>query len=332
MHCEDFDEIIKYFPESLRILFSKIPRSAAEEITEIRLRKGRQISVVARGETLFVAPNGRLSPHPDADFPVLSDDETETVFSSLCGNSVYSHGDELAEGYIAFGRGARAGVCGRAVYSGGKISALRDISSFNIRVAKQIKGIGERYFRLAADGLLIAGAPATGKTTLLRDIIRLLSLDGKRVAVVDSRNELAAAFDGKPLFDLGPSADVLSGYGKADGVETAVRTLAPQIIAFDEFSTAGEYREIAGGAAAGVAFVCTVHGSSVRDLLAKRGLVSLLKKGVFKNILLLKNIGASPEVLTADEIPKDGGTSVFAAREAAAQSRIFEKRSEKTLC
>ena len=304
MKPQNFVEITEYFPSEIKSVFLKIPDAAADGITEIRLRRGQPFSVVANGQTRFVTADGNLSAGVRPDCPRLSEDGTAALFSSLCGNSVYSHGDELAAGYISFGRGFRAGVCGRAVYSGGKITALRDIFSFNIRVARQIKGIGEKYFHLAADGLLIMGAPSSGKTTLLRDIIRLLSIFGTRVAVIDSRNELSGSVCGNPGYDLGPSADILSGWGKADGIETAVRTLSPQIIAFDEFSTAEEYREISGGVSSGVAFICTVHGAAAEDLILKPELLELIKNGVFNNILLLTDIFTPPERLAAADVLK----------------------------
>ena len=81
-------------------------------------------------------------------------------------------------------------------------------------------------------GTLIVGIPASGKTTLLRDLIRQMASGNLgriyKVAVVDERGELGASFRGEPQNDLGYCCDLLDGYPKGEGMNLALRTLSPR--------------------------------------------------------------------------------------------------------
>ncbi len=89
-------------------------------------------------------------------------------------------------------------------------------------------------------GLLLVGAPSSGKTTVLRDIARQLSSGSvgaiRRVAVIDERGELAGVYKGMRGIFLGLAAR-LDGYPKAQGILQAVRSLAPDYILCDEIGS-----------------------------------------------------------------------------------------------
>ena len=76
--------------------------------------------------------------------------------------------------------------------------------------------------------------PGCGKTTLLRDMTRALSLRGIKVAVCDERSEIAGMYDSVPSFDLGPRTDVLDGCDKTRGIAMLIRSMSPQVIVTDE--------------------------------------------------------------------------------------------------
>ena len=147
-------------------------------IAEIRLRTGRSACAVMT--------DGRLV---KCSAPFSRQDIGE-CFLELCGNSVHSFAREISEGYITLPGGHRVGFCGTAVEQGGRLSTLKDISSLNIRFAREVRGCAEELCARAFSGglcsLIVCGKPLSGKTTVLRDIARILG-DTRRVAVGDAR-------------------------------------------------------------------------------------------------------------------------------------------------
>ena len=84
------------------------------------------------------------------------------------------------------------------------------------------------------ESTLILAPPGGGKTTLLRDMARVLS-QSLNVALADERMEIAACRDGEPQFDVG-QCDVMSGGSKSEVMTMLLRSMSPQVIALDEIT------------------------------------------------------------------------------------------------
>ena len=85
-------------------------------------------------------------------------------------------------GYITIRGGHRVGLSGEVVIEDGKVKNISHIYSLNFRIAKQIQGTSYEVMKHILDinnncvyNTLIVGAPGTGKTTILKDIIKKLS-------------------------------------------------------------------------------------------------------------------------------------------------------------
>ena len=127
------------------------------------------------------------------------------------------------QGFITIQGGHRIGVAGRIVADRQGVRLMKFISFVNVRVAHQVRGcadgIMEYLYARSGTGVrfrntLIVSPPRSGKTTLLRDVIRQVSeggqdIPGMTVGVVDERSELGACYQGVPQNDLGPRTDVL---------------------------------------------------------------------------------------------------------------------------
>lgn len=264
-------------------------RAAAEEF---RLRAGQMLTVLAEDrERELEAEGGPLTPG-----------ELEQMCDRLTGYSRYAASETLRSGYLAAEGGFRVGVCGTAVVSGGVNTNLRSISSLAVRIGCQRPGIAREvaagiYGGGALPSVLIVSAPGLGKTTLLRDMIRLLS-DGaegippRRVSVADERGEIAVMQQGRPQMDVGRHTDVMDGCPKAIAIPMLLRSCNPQVIAVDEITVREDLTAISAAAHCGVALLATIHAADTRELLAKPLFRQLLEMEVFSSCVVIRRQGS----------------------------------------
>ena len=259
-----------------------------DTLSELRIRADKPVVAYLLNTPYFVASNGELTSDCSADLLRISFDELKNGFVKLCAYSVYKHIGSMSRGFITLAGGHRVGVCGAAVLSGGEVTSVCDVTSLNIRAAKEFPGCS----RCVTDGTdlrrgaLICGAPSSGKTTLLRDLARTLSLEklGK-VCVIDERYEIAACFSGRPGFDVGLS-DIYSGYPKKTAVELAVRTMSPEYIICDELTGEG-LSGICDALNCGVSVIATSHCGSAEEAADSANVKALLKTGAFQSVIFL---------------------------------------------
>ena len=192
------------------------------------------------------------------------------------------------------------GVAGEVLMgTDGSVKNIRCISSLNIRVAHEAKGIAGvvlpyLYEEKKLCSTLLISPPGCGKTTLLRDIIRMVS-DGNRLAggmtvgVVDERSELAGCCDGIAVNDLGMRTDILDGCLKAAGMLMLLRSMAPDVVAVDELGDREDTTALEQVLKCGCSVLATVHGGSYEELSRKRFLQPLLQAGAFQRYLVLKH-------------------------------------------
>lgn len=285
-----FDNITDYLPKEIGRTLLKLDDNIKSSAEEIRLRAGRPLSLTVRGSQFFVYNVGTCM-LPRKDCIRVTAYDLEQCFLNLCNHSVYSHNEELCEGYISLPEGHRAGICGRAVVRDGKIETLRDISSVNLRIAKEVPSFADRLIKeFDGGGILICGGPGTGKTTLLRDMARQLAagVTGRcyKVAVIDSRGEIAAVSNGVPGSDIGSTADVITAVPKAKGIEMALRTLYPDVVIFDELGNDDEVAAAMQSFNSGVTVITTAHAGNMNDLLLRGQICRLLGSGAINKVAL----------------------------------------------
>lgn len=288
-----FDDVLYAVNENIRKKLLYISPEIKAATQEIRLRANLPVALTIMGESVFVNNDSSLSQTPNAHSLIAEKKDVEECFRFICGSSVYAHAEELKNGFVIMKNGNRAGVCGTLSEQG----MMHNISSINIRIAREIIGCAEKIVaNYKGGGLLIAGPPGSGKTTLLRDFIRSLShIYKKRIAVVDSRGEISGSFTGICQNDLGLNTDVLLCSDKALGIDICLRTMFPQMIAFDEVGTPEELTSIKNGFNCGADIITTAHINSVDELHLRSVTRELIKSGAVSLIAAL-----SPKV--GDEI------------------------------
>lgn len=275
------DVLLKYLPSVFAAAFEK----GADDICEIRIRADKPVVLVFADRTEFITRSGRLTSFYSKDLFSLSRTEVEEVFVKLCDYSVHSLTDNITVGFITLNGGIRIGVYGTAVIRDGSIASVRDIAGLNIRIPCERRGcalpIYNRLFHGRMPNTVICGAPMSGKTTVLRDLCRLISdEEHKKVVVIDERSEMSG-------YDLGYNTDVLKNYPKAHGIEIAVRTLSPEVIICDEIGSVKEAEELCALVNCGVKFIVTIHCSELYELKRRPQFTALSDAGAAEACIFL---------------------------------------------
>lgn len=309
-----FDQAASRLCERIEKKLMNIPLSAKENASEIRVRAGMPLALTCPGQIWFIDEDSRLSNIPKNAFKAAKEDIEESVIK-MCSYSMHTHQEEIKNGFIPLLGGHRAGLAGTAVSENGRIISLRDINSINLRIARDVKGAGDKIIKEAFEdglcGLLIFGTPGSGKTTVLRDIARQLSggFNGRyiKVAVVDERGEIAAAHEGEFQNDMGICCDVLSGFPKGAGIETAVRTLSPGVIICDEIGGEEEVDSMINALNSGVVVIASAHAGNLSQLYKRPQIKRLIDLGVFDKIA---ELGSAEEPGRLADIVKAGELTV----------------------
>lgn len=259
-------------------------------VHEITLRMNMPVCVYTTQGRYYVSASGYLTDCADDHNLVTADKNMiGEIFLHLCGYSVYARQDELNQGYITIEKGIRVGLCGTAVMKDGSVNHIKDISTLSFRVPREVIGCSDELLGLIHPlrGVLVCGAPCSGKTTLIRDMARALSADYK-VTLIDERGELSASRGGVAGYDVGFS-DVYLHIPKGEGVIRAIRSLSPDIIVCDEL---GEERDVAAiryAIRCGAAFIATIHAADLDDLRARTSARELLQTNAFRYIVFLSD-------------------------------------------
>lgn len=265
------EDITGYFCGAVGESVRKISDAFFEDIQEIRLRVNRPAAASMKNTIRYITNGGQLTYNTDSAV-IVSEQDLRRCFESVCQYSVHSFQSEITNGFITIRGGHRVGICGTSVMRGDTIENVKNISSLNFRIAREVTGCaGDICNRIFSDGLhsvLIAGAPASGKTTLLRDMARILG-ERFRTAVIDERGELAAVMNGIPQNNIGINTDVFDGYNKPRGIITALRVMSPQIIICDEIGSDKDLAAIRAASNSGVYVAASVHAAGVDELKRK---------------------------------------------------------------
>lgn len=310
------EELLKIFSIKLRNILTKAELDY-ELLQEIRLRVNAPLLIVYDNTEYFLTEQSELD-ITGKDSYILTRNELKETMEYISNYSLYAFEEELKQGFITITGGHRVGIAGKAVLEENRIKSIKHISFINIRLSHQVKGCAEKVIPLIMEGnscchTLIISPPCCGKTTLLRDIIRLISnggegREGLTVGVVDERSEIGACYMGVPQNDLGLRTDVLDCCPKAKGMLMLIRAMSPRVIAVDEVGSSEDIEAIEYVINCGCKLIATVHGNSLEDIKNKPLLKRLIDDRLFERYILLSNRGSVGHL---EEVYDRDGNTVY---------------------
>lgn len=288
-----------------------------DQLQEIRLRIEEPLILLYQGEEVFLSRAGELLTGDRDAYVVKAADVKETL-DHASSFSLYAFEDEIRQGFITVQGGHRIGLAGQVILEQGRIKSVKHISFLNIRMSHEKKGCGREILPYLFENrqichTLIISPPGCGKTTLLRDLVRLLSDGSERfrgvsVGVVDERSEIGACYRGIPQNDIGIRTDVLDCCPKAEGMLMMIRSMSPVVIAVDEIGQREDIDALSYVMNCGCHILATVHGASIDDIRNKPVLRRLVEEKRFKRFIVLSGKGRPGKV---ENIFDDRGSVLY---------------------
>ncbi len=247
---DDLQSLINALPERIQSALDKHPRSS--ELLEVVMDLGRT---------------------PEARFPdeSLRLSEQEVTDADL---------QWVVERVGEFGDDNRAGI-ERTLH---RISVIRNRGGRPVgvtcRVGRAIFGSVRIINELVRTGqsVLLLGRPGVGKTTMLREVARVLADEvGKRVVIVDTSNEIAGDGDvPHPAIGRARRMQVPSTPQQHQVMIEAVENHMPEVVIIDEMSTEAESMAARTIAERGVQLIATAHGNTLANLVSNPTLSDLV--------------------------------------------------------
>ena len=224
-----------------------------------------------------------------SEFEELNDKTQQEIADTLfaaSGYSVYSVAEQMKKGFLTGPEGERIGIAGSYVYENGGVLSVHAVTSLCIRVPHAVEGCAEEiYARCLSEGmcsLILLSHPGEGKTTLLRDLSRLVCERRQlNVLVSDERGELSAG-------DLGRTADVIRFADKLTAFTAGIRAMRPDLIVTDELLPE-DYTAVARAIGSGIKVFASAHLVRAEDVPQK----------LFDRYILLDGLGRIGTVLGA---------------------------------
>ncbi len=292
------NNIIRILGTNIKNTVSKQYDFIESNAVEIRLRVNSPILIKSNKREFFLEETTK----------VTKKDIDDTV-SNITKNSIHAFEKEIRSGYITVEGGHRVGLGGDCIYEGNIFKGFKNITSLNIRIAREFPGCTRNYLKYFMNSnkniynTLIIGPPLSGKTTFIRDIsvnlsdgIKFPYFEGCDVTLIDERGEISSVFNGVPQMYVGRRTDVLSYCMKKEGFFMSIRALSPKVIISDELGSKEDFEIIQYALKSGVNIIATAHGFGIEDVKKNIYMRSIIENNFFDRALILKS-SKSPSVV-----------------------------------
>ncbi len=284
------NELLKMFDINIRTMLQNLSQRDLNRIEEIRLRTNQPLVCIVHGSEIALNQKGVCRVEHAY---IVSLQEVKNTLKLMSNFSLFSIEEQLKKGFFTINGGHRVGVCGKTVIVNGEITTIKDISSLNVRISRQILGCSDNYINYIVDNgvknTLIISAPNNGKTTFLRDLVRNVSNRGFGCVVVDERSEIGGTYKGELQCDLGFRTDVLDSCEKVLGLTMALRSMAPKVIVVDEVGTDEDVKALLKAFNSGVNLIATCHAENIEQFKEKKIFKTLVEEKLFDRYIFMKD-------------------------------------------
>lgn len=282
-----FQAACALLPPAAERAAARLPEGEKVRCEEFRLRVGHPPTVLLDGGERVLCAS------------LMTAEDIRLVAERAARSSLHTQLDALRRGFLSAGEGVRVGLCGE-----GRGDSFGAFSSAAVRIPREVPGCADGVWPALTEGgfrsTLILSPPGGGKTTLLRELIRRLSLEGRRVAVADERGEIAGCSGGRPGFDIGPHTDVITAVPKARAAGMLLRAMNPGILAMDEITDPADSRALLEAAGCGVMLLATAHAADCRDFARRSVGREILLNGPFERVVTVQNRGGRRSCVAED--------------------------------
>jgi len=250
----------------------------AAQICEVRIRDDKPIVVNLSGINQLLLRN-------DGQKFIAESGLCEKIISKATEYSLYSQNNQVIKGFITAKGGIRIGICGEVVLYNNEVKTIKNCKSINIRIPREVIGCADKikYYLFngnALNNLLIISPPGQGKTTILRDLTRIVASVLKNVLVVDERMELSG-YDGNGFhFNLGESSDVITNCDKKYAFTYAIRSMSPDVIVTDELVSNYDFEAVRFASNSGVKVIASIHASCINEVKNKYDIADIFDRYV----------------------------------------------------
>jgi len=274
---------LSFLPEEIKNAVSHLNYNL---LNELRIRFGQPVVVQYGGRYGYLSENGFTLSEREA---VISG-EVEQILNSATDGCIFNYAEQIKNGFITVEHGVRIGIAGEYVTESGKVKSIRGATSLNIRIPHEIDGCADRIlsalFKSGIPSILIYSKPGLGKTTILRELVKKLTLrDFANLLVLDERNEISAMDGYGQGFNLG-KADVVRSGIKLSAISSAIRAMKPDAVVCDELYGEDDYAAVRYAADCGISVIASSHITDEKKL----------KNLPFEYFVRLGSLGGEPEI------------------------------------
>ena len=139
----NFYYTVSFISPRIRKIIEDLNDSVIDNIQEIRLRKGKPVVIVSKGNSEFLTKNSKTTYISSNTCVIPTENEIIDTVNKMCGYSMHTQTENMAKGYITLNNGSRVGLAGTAVCDDGCVKNIKDITSLNIRIPRNVFNISE---------------------------------------------------------------------------------------------------------------------------------------------------------------------------------------------